>query len=75
MEELTTLNQDELLAELRKAEADLDDVAEMRLFTLSQTGVHLGAGRMKSLQATWDRDEARLRARIDEIKAILDSST
>jgi hypothetical protein len=72
MDDLGTLSKDALLGELKKAEADLDDIEEMRLFTLSQTGVHLGAGRLKSLQASWDRDEARLRQRIQEIKAALE---
>ena len=71
MEELAALPRDELVKELKRAEVDLDDVEEMRLFTLGQTGVHLGAGRMKSLQGSWDRDEARLRQRITEIKALL----
>jgi hypothetical protein len=71
MDDLAGMSREELLAELRKAEADLEDVQEMRLFTLGQTGVHLGAGRMKSLQGSWDRDEGRLRERIGEIQARL----
>ncbi len=64
-----------LLAELVQAQAELDDVTEMRLFTLGQTGVHLGAGRMNTLQASWDRDEARLRQRIDEIEGLLERAS
>ncbi len=75
MAELSEKSQSELLAELHKAEGDLEDVEEMRLFTLGQTGVHLGAGRMKSLQGTWDRDEARLCQRIAEIKALLHAAS
>ncbi len=71
MDDLAAMSREELLAELRKAEADLEDVQEMRLFTLGQTGVHLGAARMKSLQGSWDRDEARLRERIGAIQARL----
>lgn len=74
MEDLGGLGQVELLAELKKAESELEDVEEMRLFTLGQTGVHLGAGRAKSLQGTWDRDEARLRERITAIKGLLQSA-
>jgi hypothetical protein len=71
MDDLATLSMNELANALREAESDLEDVEEMRLFTLGQTGVHLGAGRMKSLQATWDRDEARLHQRIEAIKSLL----
>jgi hypothetical protein len=71
MDDLPVMGREQLLAELRRAEADLEDVGEMRLFTLGQTGVHLGAGRLQSLQASWDRDEARLCERIAEIKGML----
>ncbi|HEX9117188.1 MAG TPA: hypothetical protein VGA61_14060 [Anaerolineae bacterium] len=71
MENLGGLSAAELRAQLTKAESDLEDIEEMRLFTLGQTGVHLGAGRLKSLQGSWDRDEARLRQRIDELNALL----
>ncbi len=71
MEEFEGLSKIDLLLELKKAESELEDVEEMRLFILGQTGVHLGAARAKSLQGTWDRDEARLRSRIEAIKSRL----
>ncbi len=71
MEDIEGLDRSELLRELKKAESELEDVEEMRLFTLGQSGVHLGVGRLRSLQGTWDRDEARLRGRIAAIKDLL----
>ncbi len=71
MDDLEGLSEGDLQRELKKAESELEDVEEMRLFTLGQTGVHLGAGRARSLQGTWDRDEARLRERIAAIKSRL----
>jgi hypothetical protein len=52
MGELHELNKDELMRELQKVEADLEDLEEMRLFTLGQTGVHIGVLRLKALQAS-----------------------
>lgn len=68
---LRDLTREQLQAELAKAEDELDDVDEMRRFTLGQTGVHIGASRLRSLNATWDRDEARLRERIRLIQELL----
>ncbi len=71
MDDLEGLSQGDLQRELKKAESELEDVEEMRLFTLGQTGVHLGVGRARSLQGTWDRDESRLLERIAAIKSRL----
>ena len=43
----------------RSVQAEPDDLVEVRFFTLGQTGVHIGAGQIKSLHATWNRDEVR----------------
>ncbi len=71
MNELETLSPVQLRAELRQVELDLEDLEEQRLFTLGQTGVHLGAGRLKSLQSSWARDEVRLRERRQAIQDLL----
>jgi hypothetical protein len=71
MSELEGLNKDELQQELKKAEAELEDLEEMRRFTLGQTGVHLEALRLRSMQAVWKREEALLRQRIEAINALL----
>jgi hypothetical protein len=71
MDELQTLSPDQLRSELRQVELDLEDLEEQRLFTLGQTGVHLGAGRLKSLKDSWTRDEVRLRERKQVIETLL----
>lgn len=43
----------------------------MHRFTLRHTGVHIGALRLKSTQASWEREEASLRQRIEAIEALL----
>jgi hypothetical protein len=70
---LHELGKADLLRELQKVEADLEDLEEMRLFTLGQTGVHIGALRLKSMQATWAREEARLSQQMAIIEALLGS--
>jgi len=69
--ELEGLSKDELLQALRKAEAELEDLEEMRRFTLGQTGVHIGALRLRSMQAAWEREETSLRQQIEAIKTLL----
>lgn len=71
MDDLAGLSRDQLREELKRAETDLEDVLEMRLFTLGQTNLHIGVVRLHSLQSKWDRDEERLRHRIGTIKALL----
>ena len=63
-EALQGMTAQQLDAELSRAEDELADVDEMRRFTLGQTGVHIGAARLRSLHATWNRDETRLQERI-----------
>ncbi len=71
MSELEGLSNAKLLQELRKAETELEDVEEMQHFALRQTGVRINAPRFKSMQASREREEARLRQRIEAIKALL----
>jgi hypothetical protein len=65
------LRKDELLQELGKAEAELKNLEEMRRFTPGRTGVHIGPLRLKSMQASSEREETSLRQRIQAIKALL----
>ncbi len=67
------LTAEQLKLELAKAEDELEDLNEVRRFTLGQTGVHIGASRLRSLQSTWTRDEAGLRERIETLRALLAS--
>ncbi len=66
---LEDMSEEQLAEALREAELQLDDVEQERLFTLGQTGMHLGAREIARLRAAWERDEARLRERIGAIRA------
>ena len=72
MQDLKEIGRDQLLAELEKCQSSLEDVQEERMFTLGQTGIHLGAARVEALRAQWDREEQALKERIAAIRAILD---
>lgn len=71
MVDLDSMSNDQLQAELDKAEAALQDLQEERQFTLGQTGVHIGASRVASLRAQWDREERALMERITAIRKLL----
>lgn len=62
---------DQLREALSRADGELEDVQEEREFTLGQTGVHIGANELARLRRAWERDEARLRERIEAIRARL----
>ncbi len=62
---------EELERELKAAEDDLDEVEDMRMAILGQTGVHIGAGELQKHYARFDSDQKRLTERITQIKAQL----
>ncbi|MBI5031882.1 MAG: hypothetical protein HZB51_15235 [Chloroflexi bacterium] len=64
---------EELERELENIQAELEEVAEMRSAVLGQTGVHVGARLLQQYRARFDRDQARLEARLAEIRAQLDA--
>ncbi len=64
-------SREELERELRAAEADLEEVEEMRGAVLGQTGVHIGANELKRYNSRFDGDQKRLEQRIAEIRAQL----
>lgn len=65
---------DELREELERTHAELEDLEAERLFTLGQTGVHIGSRELKRLTASFGRDQARLQARIEHLTALLEGS-
>jgi hypothetical protein len=69
--DLAEMDVDQLMEALSKADGELEDVQEEREFTLGQTGVHIGANELARLRRAWERDETRLRERIEAIKARL----
>ncbi len=57
--------------ELKAAEADLEDVEEMRSAVLGQTGVHIGARELQHHNNRFDADQKRLSERIGQLRAQL----
>jgi len=64
-------SREELECELKAAEADLEEVEEMRGAVLGQTGVQIGANELKRYNSRFDGDQQRLEQRIAEIRALL----
>lgn len=60
---------EELERELHAAENDLEEVEDMRMAILGQTGVHIGARELQKHYARFDSDQKRLTDRITQIKA------
>ncbi len=68
---LETKTRADLEKELRTAEDELDEVDDMRMAILGQTGVHIGAKELQRHYARFDSDQKRLTEKIAEIKAQL----
>jgi hypothetical protein len=67
------MTREELERELQNTQAELEEVDDMRRAVLGQTGVHVGARLLQQHRARFDRDQARLEARLAEIRAQLDA--
>ena len=68
----------ELERQLKAAEAELEEVEDMRMAILGQTGVHIGARELQKHYARFDADQKRWTERIAELRAqlaALESST
>ncbi len=68
---LDVKTREELERELNTAEDELDEVEDMRMAILGQTGVHIGARELEKHYDRFDSDQKRLTGRIAEIKARL----
>ncbi len=64
-------SREELERELHAAEDDLEQVQDMRMAILGQTGVHIGARELEKHNNRFDSDYKRLIGRIAQIKAQL----
>ncbi len=62
---------EDLERELKTAEDDLEEVEDMRMAILGQTGVHIGAKELQKHYARFDADTKRWTERIKEIRAQL----
>lgn len=65
------LSNEEIEAKIAALEEELEDVAMERRMTLGGTGVHLGAAEAERLRGEFERDEARITARIEDLRAAL----
>jgi hypothetical protein len=68
---LEAMTQAELERALKQAEEELEEVEDMRMAILGQTGVHIGARELQKHYARFDSDQKRLTERITQIRARL----
>ena len=61
----------ELEDQLKAAEAELEEVEEMRSAILGQTGVHIGARELQKHYARFDADQKRWSERIAQLRTQL----
>ncbi|MBI5034570.1 MAG: hypothetical protein HZB51_28945 [Chloroflexi bacterium] len=61
----------ELERQLKAAEAELEEVEEMRSAILGQTGVHIGARELQKHYARFDADQKRWTERVAQLRAQL----
>ncbi len=66
-----TKTREELERDLKAAEDELDEVDDMRMAILGQTGIHIGAKELQKHYARFDADQKRLNEQIATIKAQL----
>jgi len=65
------LSRDELEAKIAEFEEELEDIGMERSMTLGGTGVHIGAAEAERMRNEFERDEARVNARLSELRALL----
>jgi len=69
--DLDGLRPEELQRALQGALEELEEVDEMRLAVLGQTGVHIGASQLSHYEGRFKRDQERLETRVAKIRARL----
>lgn len=62
---------DELEAKIAELEEELEDLGMERRLTLGGTGVHIGAAEAERMRNEFERDEARVNARLAELRSRL----
>lgn len=65
------LSKEELEAKIAEFEEELEDIGMERSMTLGGTGVHIGAAEAERMRNEFERDEARVNARLAELRALL----
>ena len=68
---LEGLSAEEIRVRLAQLEEELEDLEMERSMTLGGTGVHISAGEAERLRNEFERDEARVTAKIEELKQLL----
>ena len=68
---LGELNQGELESMLASLEEELEELGYERTMTLGGTGVHLSAVEASRLRNEFEKDEARIEARMVEVRRAL----
>jgi hypothetical protein len=68
---LGELNQGELESMLASLEEELEELGYERTMTLGGTGVHLSAVEAARLRGEFEKDEARIEARMAEVRQAL----
>ncbi len=71
VEGLAGLSREELEAKIADLEEELDDLGMERRMTLGGTGVHIGAAEAERMRNEFERDEARVNARLTELRGLL----
>ena len=62
----------ELAQRIAALEEELEDLVAERSLMLRGTNVHIGGKRAQQMKEEYERDEARLRAELDGLRALLD---
>lgn len=69
---LEGLKRDELESELERLKGDLEDLEVERRLIIGQTGVHINASKIQAYREAFDRDEKRLKRKIEMIERELE---
>jgi len=61
----------ELEKQLDAANEEMEELADMQMAVLGQTGVHVGAKAVQEYRLKFERDRKRIQERINELKSQL----
>ena len=70
-EDLTALSRDDIQRRISAVEEELEDVAIERSLKLGGAGLHIGGKEAERMRNELDRDEARPRMRLAELRGLL----
>ncbi|MCZ7663456.1 MAG: hypothetical protein M5U22_11270 [Thermoleophilia bacterium] len=70
-EDLTKLSREEIEARIAAVHEEMEDLGYERSMTLGGTGVHIGAVEAQRLRDEFEKDEARLTAKLQALRDLL----